>query len=60
MILIALIIFQDGFGGNGMRRVLMEVRPDAGQNAAFLHQEQFTRTGILSQTTSATAEPMPP
>lgn len=47
LILIALIIFQDGFGGNGMRRVLMEVRPDAGQNAAFLHQEQISRTGIL-------------
>jgi hypothetical protein len=48
LVLIALIIWQDGFGGNGMRRVLMEVRPDAGQNAAFLHQEQFSRTGILA------------
>ena len=48
LILIALIIFQDGFGGSGMRRVLMEVRPDAGQNAAFLHQEQISRTGILT------------
>lgn len=47
MVLIALIIFQDGFGGHGMRRVLMEVRPDAGRNAAFLHQEQVSRTGIL-------------
>jgi len=48
LLLILLIIFQDGFGGNGMRRVLMEVRPDAGQNAAFIHQEQFSRTGILT------------
>lgn len=48
LLLIALIIFQDGFGGDGMRRVLMEVRPDGGQNAAFLHQEQVSRTGILS------------
>lgn len=47
LILIALIIFQDGFGGDGARRVLMEVRPDAGRNAAFLHQEQISRTGIL-------------
>lgn len=47
LILIALIIFQDGFGGSGMRRILMEVRPDSGQNAAFLHQEQISRTGIL-------------
>lgn len=48
LLLILLIIFQDGFGGRGMRRVLMEVRPDAGQNAAFLHQEQIARTGILT------------
>jgi hypothetical protein len=48
LLLIALIIFQDGFGGDGMRRVLMEVRPDAGLNAAFLHQEQISRTGILT------------
>lgn len=48
LILIALIIFQDGFGGHGLRRVLMEVRPDAGLNAAFLHQEQISRTGILT------------
>lgn len=48
LILIALIIVQDGFGGNGMRRVLMEVRPDAGANAAYLHQEQFCRTGVLT------------
>ncbi len=48
LILIALIIFQDGFGGEGIRRVLMEVRPDSDRNAAFLHQEQFSRTGILS------------
>lgn len=48
LVLMVLIIWQDGFGGNGMRRVLMEVRPDAGQNAAFLHQEQFSRTGILA------------
>lgn len=46
-VLIALIIFQDGFGGHGIRRVLMEVRPDEGLNAAFIHQEQVSRTGIL-------------
>lgn len=47
LVLIALIIFQDGFGGNGMRRILMETRSDGGQNAAYLHQEQISRTGIL-------------
>ena len=49
LVLIALIIVQDGFGGNGMRRVLMEVRPDSGVNAAYLHQEQFCRTGVLTR-----------
>ncbi len=48
MILIALIIVQDGFGGHGMRRVLMEVRPEGDVNAAYVHQEQFSRTGVLT------------
>ena len=48
VILIALIILQDGFGGRGVRRVLMEVRPDQGLNAAYVHQEQFCRTGVLT------------
>lgn len=48
LILIALIILQDGFGGKGTRIVLMEVRPDQNQNAAFIHQEQFSRTGVMT------------
>ncbi len=48
LVLICLIIVQDGFGGNGMRRILMEVCPDAGVNAAYIHQEQFCRTGVLT------------
>lgn len=48
LILIVLIIFQDGFGGEGNRIVLMEVRPDQNQNAAFIHQEQFSRTGVMT------------
>ncbi len=48
LVLIALIIFQDGFGGEGSRMVLMEVRPDENQNAAFIHQEQFSRTGVMT------------
>ena len=57
LLLILLIIFQDGFGGSGMRRVLMEVRPDAGQNAAFIHQEQFSRTGILTSSNFTMDQP---
>jgi hypothetical protein len=48
LILIALIILQDGFGGDGTRLVLMEVRPDGKQNAAFVQQEQFSRTGVMT------------
>lgn len=48
VLLIVLIIFQDGFGGAGKRLVLMEVRPDENQNAAFIHQEQFSRTGVMT------------
>ena len=64
LILIILIVVQDGFGGNGMRRVLMEVRPDGGVNAAFLHQEQFSRTGVLTGSdftieTPAAFQPVP-
>lgn len=47
LLLVALIILQDGFGGEGERLVLMEVRPDSGENAAYIHQEQFSRTGIM-------------
>jgi hypothetical protein len=48
LLLVVLIILQDGFGGEGSRLVLMEVRPDENQNAAFIHQEQFSRTGVMT------------
>jgi hypothetical protein len=47
VLLIALIILIDGFGGRGIRTVLMEVRPDDGENSAYLLQEQVSRTGVL-------------
>lgn len=50
LLMVVLIIFQDGFGGAGSRVVLMEVRPDDGRHAAFIHQEQVSRTGILTRT----------
>ena len=63
LVLIVMIIVQDGFGGSGIQRVLMEVRPDAGLNAAYLHQEQFSRTGVLTgskftMTTPASLSPV--
>jgi len=47
LLLVLLIILQDGFGGRGMRFVHMEVRPDASENLAYIQQEQFVRTGVL-------------
>lgn len=47
VVLIALIIAIDGFGGRGVRVALMEVRPDDGENSAYIVQEQFSRTGVL-------------
>jgi len=47
VLLIALIILIDGFGGRGMRTVLMEVRPTDGENSAYVLQEQVSRTGVL-------------
>lgn len=53
-LLIGLIIIQDGFGGSGVRAVLMEVRPDRGENAAYIHQEQFSRTGVVTRASFTT------
>ncbi len=46
-LLVLLIILIDGFGGRGARAVLMEVRPDDGENSAYIYQEQISRTGVL-------------
>ena len=57
LILVVLILFQDGFGGRGQQLILMEVRPDEGENAAYLNQEQIARTGVLLSTGFTTSEP---
>jgi len=46
-LLVVLILFKDGTGGRGQRVALIEVRPDAGENAAYVLQEQVSRTGVL-------------
>jgi hypothetical protein len=46
-VLIVMIFLQDGIGGRGMRLALMEVRSDNSENAAYVHQEQISRTGVL-------------
>lgn len=47
VLLIALILLIDGFGGRGARTIVMEVRPDDGENSAYILQEQISRTGVL-------------
>ncbi|MCW1915359.1 hypothetical protein OJ996_17375 [Luteolibacter sp. GHJ8] len=47
LLLVVLIIVIDGFGGRGARVALMEVRPDDGENSAYIFQEQVSRTGVL-------------
>jgi hypothetical protein len=48
LLLLVLIVFVDGFGGNGNRVVLMEVPGNPDQPNAYVHQEQLSRTGILT------------
>jgi len=57
LILVVLILLQDGFGGRGQRVVLMEVRSGDSENAAYLAQEQISRTGVLLSTGFKTSEP---
>lgn len=56
LLMVAIIIFQDGFGGKGIRRTLMEIQPDGNGHTAHILQEQFSRTGMLSGT-GFTTEP---
>ena len=56
-LLVGLIIIIDGFGGRGSRVLLMEVRPDNGENSAYIMQEQVSRTGVLTGAAFALTEP---
>jgi hypothetical protein len=46
-LLLGLILLRDGLGGRGSRLALIEIRPDAGENRAYILQEQISRTGVL-------------
>ncbi|MBK1834120.1 hypothetical protein [Roseibacillus ishigakijimensis] len=48
LLLLIIIIFQDGFGGKGHRLAVVELRPE--ENMAYLHQQQISRTGVLLNT----------
>ncbi|AWI09903.1 hypothetical protein [Ereboglobus luteus] len=45
LLLVGVIVFSDGFGGQGMRRSLVVLMP--GENKAVVAQQQVSRTGVL-------------
>lgn len=55
LVLMAVIFFQDGTGGEGRRAALIHLR--GGENVAVLKQEQISRTGVLFGGAFKTAEP---
>lgn len=57
LLLVLLIIIQDGFGGHGQRVQLVEVRADGGENKAYVWQEQVARTGIILGGSFETSSP---
>lgn len=57
LVLIILIIIQDGFGGHGQRVQLIEVRADGSENKAYIWQEQAARTGVILGSSFETSAP---
>lgn len=57
LLLVLLIIIQDGFGGHGQRVQLIEVRADGGENKAYIWQEQVARTGVILGGSFETSSP---
>jgi len=47
MLLILIILFQDGFGGSGSRNTFMMLESQQEERSAYLIQEQISRTGVL-------------
>ena len=45
--MIVLIFIQDGLGGRGVRVQWMELTQESGDNNAYIHQEQVSRSGVL-------------
>ena len=55
VLLLVLIVFQDGFGGTGLRMALVHLSPT--DNKVVLVQEQVSRAGVLLGSTFSTREP---
>ncbi|HRQ91205.1 MAG TPA: hypothetical protein PLA50_20615, partial [Bacteroidia bacterium] len=47
LLIVAVIFFMDGVGGSGMRVVLADLQPSAGETRTYLTQEQVSRTGVM-------------
>ncbi len=47
LLMIILIFAQDGIGGTGVRVQWVHLVHEKGDHHAYVHQEQFTRTGVL-------------
>lgn len=56
LVMVALILFQDGTGGEGRRLAVVEVQPE--EAAAFVVQEQISRTGVLTSSGFSVSQPL--
>jgi len=54
---IVIILFQDGFGGKGIREAIIEIGV-SGDNNTYIHQEQIARTGVLLSSKFTIEEPV--
>ncbi len=57
LILMGIIIFQDGFGGTGRRAAVLLLESSPDERLAYLVQEQIARTGVLLGRSFDPAEP---
>ncbi len=58
LLLIVLIVFQDGFGGSGVRNQHIQLGAK-GEPYADIYQEQISRTGVLLSTSITSKEQLP-
>lgn len=47
LLIVLLIFFIDGIGGKGVRVVLADLQPTAGETRLYTTQEQISRTGVM-------------
>jgi hypothetical protein len=47
LLIVLIIFFIDGIGGNGQRVVLADLQPGENENRLYVTQEQLSRTGVM-------------